>query len=378
MNSEVLIIGGGVIGLSIARELCKRGIRRITVVDRREIGGEASWAAAGMLAPNTETDTSDDFHRFGTESLEAYPSFSQALLDETGIDIELDRSGTLCLAFSEKEAAELGDAYQKQKQKGVDVECVSSEDIRNIEPTIAHAARQGIFYPNDWQVENRKLLTALRLFAENNEIRIVEQTEVSELVTDDRRIVGALTSAGDFDAGVIVLATGAWTSLIKIGDAPMPFSVRPIRGQMICFETGLRPLRRVVFSQRGYVVPRADGRVLVGATVEDVGFDKDTTLEGIESLRDAALEILPGLADVTITEQWAGLRPFAADGLPVLGELPGLENVFVATAHYRNGILLAPKTAEIMADRIAGDVESPYLRSFGVERFSPAATRAWI
>jgi len=142
---------------------------------------------------------------------------------------------------------------------------------------------------------------------------------------------------------------------------------------MISFEASEPLLRHVVYSPRGYVVPRADGRVLVGATVEDTGFDKSTTAEGIDSLKDAAVEIAPRLRGFGIGETWAGLRPFAADGLPILGELPGYENVFVATAHYRNGILLAPKTAEIMADRIAGGLNSKYLDLYGVGRFASAA-----
>jgi glycine oxidase len=142
---------------------------------------------------------------------------------------------------------------------------------------------------------------------------------------------------------------------------------------MISFETGARQIGRVIYSPRGYLVPRADGRVLVGATVEDVGFDKSVTIEGIDSLRLAAAEIVPRLGDLEIGEKWAGLRPFAADGLPVLGEIPGYENAFVATAHFRNGILLAPKTAEIICDRILSNAASSYLELYGVGRFLSAA-----
>lgn len=373
MNSEVLIIGGGVIGLSIARELYKKGAGRITIVDRGPIGGEASWAAAGMLAPNIETDTSYDFHRFGTESLELYPSFSDALLEETGMGIELNRSGTLCLAFNQAEAADLGETYQQQTVRGVPVEHLSGASVRSIEPLISSDACEALFYPNDWQVENRKLISALRRSAEVNGIKIVERTGVSELLTSGRRISGVKTSGGEISADVTVLATGAWTSLIKIGDVGLQVSVKPIRGQMISFDSAVGLLRHVVYSQRGYVVPRADGRVLVGATVEDAGFDKGITVEGIDSLKDAAMEIAPRLRGFEIAEKWAGLRPFATDGLPILGELPGYENVFVATAHYRNGILLAPKTAEIMADRIVSGLNSRYLDLYGVGRFASAA-----
>ncbi|MCY7375788.1 MAG: FAD-dependent oxidoreductase, partial [Pyrinomonadaceae bacterium] len=148
--------------------------------------------------------------------------------------------------------------------------------------------------------------------------------------------------------------------------------VKPLRGQMIAFQTAKRLFPRVIYSPRGYLVPRLDGRILVGATVEDVGFDKETTEAGTKLLRDNALEIAPGLINLNIVEKWAGLRPFAADGLPVLGAFPEIENLFIATAHYRNGILLAPKTAEIMADKIIENAESKYLETFSPRRFRTA------
>ena len=373
MNSEVLIIGGGVIGLSIARELHRKGLKRITIADRCRIGGEASWAAAGMLAPNIETDSGVDFHRFGIESLALYPRFSEALLEETGIDIELDRNGTLSVAFSETEADELAEIYERQTLRGVRVEHLSGAATRTIESWVSSNVSAGLLYPNDWQVENRRLLSALQKFAELSGIRIKENSEISELINDGRRIIGAKTVTGDLLAGVTILATGAWTSLIKIGDAFLPVSVKPVRGQMISFETGRRLLGRVICGPKGYIVPRADGRVLTGATVEDVGFDKCTTAEGVDSLKAAAIQIAPRLAEFPIKETWAGLRPYALDGLPVIGELPGFENVFVATAHYRNGILLAPKTAEIMAERIVGVSSSRFLKLYGVGRFAEAS-----
>jgi glycine oxidase len=375
MNSsqDVLIIGGGVIGLSIARDLHKKGAGPITIVDRGLIGGEASWAAAGMLAPNIETDTSEGFHRFGIESLELYPNFAAELLEETGVDIELDRSGTLCVAFDAPETSELSDIYERQRARSVQVERLSGSAVRDIEPSVSPLVLAALLYPNDWQVENRILLTALRKYARINGIRIIEDTEVRELISDGTRIIGAKTSAGDIHAGVTVIATGAWTSLIKIDGVAVSDSVRPIRGQMISVDTGSRRIRRVIYSPRGYVVPRADGRVLVGATVEDVGFDKSTTRAGVESLRDAGTEIIPFLKDFAVAEEWAGLRPFSPDGLPVIGDLPGYQNVLIATSHYRNGILLAPKTAKVISERILDGVISRYFELYGVGRFSSAA-----
>lgn len=370
---EILIIGGGVIGLSIARSLHKAGMRRITVVERGWIGREASHAAAGMLAPHAETEKADDFYYFCRDSARMYPKFAADLLDETGINIELDQNGTVYLAFTEQDARDLDKRYRNQHAAGLPVERLSRQEILELEPNISPAVREGLFYPDDWQVENRKLLDALRKYAELNGIDIREHTSISELIIENGCVTGARNDTSSFRAEVTVLATGAGTSFIKFGGKPCPIAVKPIRGQMICFVTANRLLRKVVYTPRGYLVPRADGRILVGATVEDVGFDKATTVAGIESLRQAAAEIAPVIADLEIAESWSGLRPFAADGLPVLGELTGYNGLIIATAHYRNGILLAPLTASILTDHLTGCVRSRYLDCFSPQRFQVAA-----
>lgn len=377
MASEALIIGGGIIGLSIARELKRSGLATVTILDRGPLGAESSWAAAGMLAPNIEADSDEVFHRFGIESLGLYPDLADRLRDETGIDIELDTSGTLCLAFSDAEAEKLTDVYSRQRSRGVTVDQPSPTAIRDLEPAISGNLVSGLFYPSDWQVENRRLLSALRRSVELDGVAVIENVEVGGLLTDGKNVIGARTPGGEeFLAGVTVVATGAWTSLIKIADEPVSLNVRPIRGQMISFGARAGLTRHVVYSPRGYIVPRADGRLLVGATVEDVGFDKNTTESGVASLTAAAIEIVPELKDYAIAEKWAGLRPYVVDELPVLGELPGFDNVLVATAHYRNGILLAPVTAKIIAEKIVDGRHSEYFDRFAADRFRVTAANA--
>jgi glycine/D-amino acid oxidase-like deaminating enzyme len=231
--------------------------------------------------------------------------------------------------------------------------------------------REALFFPNDWQVENRKLLAALEKYALLNDVKIVEDAKVENLLIKNGKIVGAQTVNQKFAAEKVILTAGAWTSLIKADGFLMP-KVRPIRGQIISFKTAKRLFQRVIYSPRGYIVPRLDGRILAGATVEDAGFDKSNTENGVDFLRENALEIAPSLVNLELTEKWAGLRPFATDGLPILGAFPEIENLFIATAHYRNGILLAPLTAKIMADKIAGNSASKYLESFSVRRFQAA------
>ncbi|MGB7210888.1 MAG: glycine oxidase ThiO [Pyrinomonadaceae bacterium] len=365
--SDVLIVGGGVIGLSIARELHRKGVSQITILERVSIGREASYAAAGMLAPNAENDTHDDFYDLCSASCSMYPEFAAELLDETGVDIELERSGTLYLSFNEEDSSVLNRRYLWQREAGVAVEHLSAEETLELESFVSPDVRESLFYPDDWQVENRKLLAAFRRYADLNSIEIREQTEVRSLITGNGKVIGAKTDSETFFSGTTVLATGAWTSFIKIDDVPVPVNVKPIRGQMISFHPLEKMFRKVVFSRRGYVVPRMDGRVLSGATVEDTGFDRSTTEDGARQLVMAATEIAPSLAGLDIAEHWAGLRPFGVGGLPVLSEMPGYENAFVATAHFRNGILLAPVTAKLICEKIVDEVSSKYLDIFGVE-----------
>ncbi len=369
--TEVLIIGGGVIGLSIARELHKKGIEKITILERGRVGREASHAAAGMLAAQAETDRADDFLHLCSDSNKLYPNFARELFDETGVDIELERSGTLYTAFTENDVREIRRRFDWQRKANLTVEHLNAESVRKFEPFVSPDVREALFFPNDWQVENRKLLNALQKYAALNRIEIIENSTVENILIENGRFVGAETANGSFAAETVVLATGAWTSFIKSNGFSLP-KVKPIRGQIITFQTAKRLFQKVIYSPRGYLVPRLDGRILVGATVEDVGFDKATTDAGTAFLRETALEIAPSLINLNVAEKWAGLRPFAADGMPVLGAFPEIENLFVAAAHYRNGILLAPLTANIIADKIVGGVESKYLKLFSPRRFQTA------
>lgn len=370
--TEVLIIGGGVIGLAIARQLHRQGIKKIKILERGRVGREASFAAAGMLAPHAETDRADDFFHFCHASGELYPNFARQLFDETGVDIELDQNGTLYAAFNADDVEEIRRRFKWQQAAGFAVERLNAAEVGKLEPFVSPDVREALFFPNDWQVENRKLLAALRQYAVLNQVEIVEHAAVERLLIENGAVTGAATATQDYTAVTTVLTTGAWTSFVAVAGAFALPPIKPVRGQMISFQTAKRLFQKVIYSPRGYLVPRRDGRILIGATVEDVGFAPETTAAGIEFLRANALEIAPSLVNLEIAEKWSGLRPFAADGLPVLGALPGVENLLTATAHYRNGILLAPKTAEIIAEAIIGSAESKYLKIFNPRRFQTA------
>ncbi len=369
MEPEVLIIGGGVIGLSIARELHKQGVRRITLLEKGVCGEEASWAAAGMLSPQVEADKTGSFFDLCCDSRDIYPAFAEELFDETGVDIELDRTGTLYLAFTDSDVSEIRERFRWQQKAGFSVEHFSEEETRRAEPCVSPFVREALFFPNDWQVENRKLVAALKCYAEMNGIEILEKTHVEKLIIENNNVIGAQTDAGIINADMTIVTTGAWTSLIKLGDSDMPVKIEPVRGQIVAFQAADRVFQHVICSHKGYIVPRHAGRLLAGSTSENVGFDKSVTESAGLSIREMACEITPRIVDLPIVDRWAGLRPCASDALPVLGSIGGIHGLFMATGHYRNGILLAPLTAKLAAEALVSGTDSEYFKTFGADRF---------
>jgi glycine oxidase len=367
-TSDVLIIGAGVIGLSIARELHKRGVGKICIVEKGAVGRESSWAAAGILAPQIEADIDDDFFRLCFESNRIYRQFADELRDETNIDIELDQSGTLYLGFHDKDSAEIRERYEWQRAAGLEIEHLTADETLRLEPNLSPNVRESLYFPREGQVENRKLVEALVRYAELNGINIIDNSEVGRVLTKNGIVTGAETRNETYTADVVVVASGAWTSTIKFGEISLPIQVKPIRGQMICYRPPTPICGHVVYSNRGYLVPRADGRLLVGATAEDVGFDKSIMETGVHSLQMAAIEIAPKLETLEIVDKWAGLRPYIHGGRPAIGQVPGVNGLFIATGHFRNGILLAPITARLIADAIAGNEQDIFLKSFGLNR----------
>ena len=367
---NVLIIGGGVIGLAAARELRLAGAGRISVFEKGRAGREASWAAAGMLAPDAETESVDAMYRLCRTSNEFYPEFAASLFDETGIDVELDRSGTICVAFSDRDLGHLSSRMAAQTSVGIHAELLSATDVSGLEPSLSRDVAGGVLYPDNGQVENRKLVTALLEFARRNSIDVHEHSPADELIVSNGKAIGVVAAGRTIEADAIVIAAGAWESeLLDKADVRCP-RVTPVKGQVIAFER-FSSLGHVVYGAGGYLVPRRDGRLLVGATVEDAGFNTDVTADGVLSLRTSAERLLPGLAGREPDDKWAGLRPFAAGGEPVIGAVPGVSGLFVAAGHYRNGILLAPVTAQLIAEAVlrgsVPEIGRPFLPASGKE-----------
>lgn len=373
-SADVAIIGGGVIGLAVARALAQRGVREVLIVERSSLGAESSFAAAGMLAPQAEADTADEFFQLCCQSRDLYPTFAQALQEETGIDIELETSGTLYLAFTEEDERELEQRYEWQARASLEVEKLSGDMAKLLEPSISNGVRAALRFPLDTQVENRRLISALATANEALGVNVLNGVSVDSLNIKRNRVTGIETSRGFISCEKVVIASGAWTSQVIKEALPNP-RIEPIRGQMVSFEATPQIARHVIYSPRGYIVPRSDGRLLAGSTTEHAGFDKRVTAAGVQSIVTSALEITPAIAALPLTSTWAGLRPRAADGLPVLGPCAEIAGVFYATGHYRNGILLTPVTAELLARAIVDEEISPPLQIFSPDRFQLVSVR---
>lgn len=354
------------IGLALARELSARGLD-VIVLERGRTGEEASSAAAGLLTAQSDAASPSAFFRFALESRDLYPAWTDALRQETGLDAGWRATGVLRCG----RGASL-DRFAWQLEAGLPIEPLdAAEVLRHSGGRVAPEVREGLFFPRDSVVHSRWLVAALRRSIEMRGVRVREGVAVVRFLADGGRCRGVETSDGNVSAAQVVDAAGAWANL----DPTLGFSiaVEPIRGQIVeLADDG--PFPTVLESDEVYLVPRSDGRVLVGATVERCGFRKEVTAEGVATLLSAALALSPTLSTARVSGAWAGLRPGTPDGLPLLGESP-LRGLYLACGHFRNGILLAPITALRLADLLTGGAVHD-LAPFAPERFSRAETVA--
>jgi len=370
-SPDVVVIGGGVIGLTIARALAHRGAGEICLIERASLGHEASFAAAGMLAPQAEANSQDDFFRLACQSRDLYPDFASSLYDETGIDVELDTTGTLHIALSYHDLVEIEKRYDWQTAAGLEVEKLTASQALELEPCISQSVRGALRFPHDLQVENRRLLSALANSVAKLGVTVLSGTTVESVKIERDEVRGVHTLRGFISCPNVVVAAGTWSSLLKLSQPSekRAMMVDPVRGQMISFDARPQLTRHVIYSTRGYIVPRRDGRLLAGSTSEHAGFAKQVTAGGISAILQHAQEISPSVSALPIVDTWAGLRPRAPDSLPVLGPCDEIGGLFYATGHYRNGILLAPVTGDLIAEAVVTGVSSPLLGPFSPSRF---------
>lgn len=365
---DCLIIGGGVIGLSLAYELSARG-RRVKLIDRGEAGREASWAGAGILPPANRATATEPLDQLAALSLELHGDWAARLQDETGIDNGFRRCGALYVARTEAELANLVQMATAQRLAGVEFQTLAGDDLARLEPALDAAALHGAWFaPAECQIRNPRHLKALVAACHARGVEITEGEETHDFELSAGRIVSVVTSRGRLEAGSYCVATGAWSRrlLSRLG---VEVPLKPIRGQIVLLATQGKAIRHIVNEGHRYLVPRDDGYVLVGSTKDDAGFDKRPTAGGTGGLLQLAVELAPALAAARIERCWAGLRPATADELPLIGRMPGLANAYVATGHYRSGLTLSPGTAVALAELIEGGSASIPLAVFRPDRF---------
>jgi glycine oxidase len=362
---NVVVVGAGVIGYAVAYELAARGAQ-VRIVDPRGHGTGATRASAGILAPYIEGGHSTALLQLGLASVSQYDSFLARVISDAGRDVEYRRIGTLQIALDENQVRELEKQARELARLQADHSLVSKSDLARMEPGATSDARAGLIVPQHGYVGVSSFMAALVAAAARHRVTpLAMKVEAVDAVNGQ---VHLTTSDGDLTCDVAIIAAGSWCGGISTRPAP-PVSVRPVRGQLVQLQSSPGALKHIVWGPACYLVPWKDGTVLVGATVEDVGFDERVTDEGIRQLRDSGERIAPALQSATFVEARAGLRPATGDELPIVGPSSTMPGVFYATGHYRNGVLLAPWTALAIADLVLANRRSSELGLVRPDRF---------
>ncbi|MDW8365200.1 MAG: glycine oxidase ThiO [Abditibacteriales bacterium] len=368
--NDVIVIGGGAIGLSIGWYLARAGCP-VTVLERGEAGRAATWAAAGMLTPHIEAKpTERDYVRLLRFSHDLWVDFAHALEEASGVSIGYRTEGTLMVALDRDDAEQLKFRHNYMQQWGLPVEWISGYEARQREPLLSRHVVGGLFSPLDHQVDNRAMVLALREALVRAGGNLREHTEVRHILIEDNGVRGVKLDDETIATDAVVLCAGAWSrNLNGLPESARP-PVRPVKGQILTLQ--MPPdaplITHVVWGLEVYLVPRHNGQLIVGATVEEMGFDTQLTAGGILSLLDKAWEVLPGIYDLPLVEMTAGLRPGSRDDAPILGET-SVRGLFMATGHYRKGILLAPVTALTISHLILTGETMDIIKPFNLARF---------
>lgn len=354
------VVGAGVVGCAIAHELAVRGAT-VDLLDARGVGSGATKASAGILAPQIEGHT-PALRQLAARSLALYEDFIRRVEHDAGLPVEHARTGTLQVACSDEEARALADDARALAEAGIDHRLLDRQAARAEEPGLSHQVVSALLVPSHGYVRAAQLTEALAQAARARGARLSTAAVLGIDQVGSRARVTMQT--GTIEPDAVVVASGSWTIPMRPAEAP---AVRPIRGQLVHLHAEHTPALRVIWGGGCYLVPWRDGSMLVGATVEDVGFDERSTADGVRGLLEAAVRLLPPLADAQFREVRVGLRPRAADELPIIGRSP-IPGVFYALGHYRNGVLLAPLTAALLADLVLDGRERPEMALVTPER----------
>ena len=344
--SDVVIIGSGISGMLVARELCAENVS-VTIVERTiQTGQESSWAGGGIISPLYPWRYDDAVSRLAQWSQRAYQQLCADLYDQTGIDPEWTQSGLLVISDEIEQATQWVSRFQQP------LEVVNADEVHNIEPTFAIMAQQGIWLPEVAQVRNPRLMKSLQAYLTANGVSFLTNTEVVDFIAHNGTIKGIKTTSGDMFADKVVVAGGAWSQLLMSKLGPLVPEVEPVLGQMLLYKAQPDLIKHIVLCEQRYVIPRRDGHVLIGSTLEHVGFHKQITETAREELQIIAEEYFPALADWPVVHQWAGLRPGSPQGIPYIYEHPEMSGLYVNCGHYRNGVVLGPASAHLLVDQM--------------------------
>jgi glycine oxidase len=365
VNPDVLIVGGGVIGLTAAYFLARAGAQ-VAVVDQGDLGRQASWAGAGIIPPASLEHAHSPFDLLRARSCALYPELSRDLREQTGIDNGYFVCGGLEIPEGGEEAP--GDEWRGE---GIAFTRLDGAGLRRLEPRLAPGIHHGYYLPDMAQVRNPRHLHALQAACARLGVALYPGCPVRALVQGKGLIQAVDTERGPLAAGRFLIAAGAWTDAL-LGQVGWRPGIRPVRGQIALLETYVPGPRPILLAGKRYLVPRADGRVLIGSTEEDAGFAAHPTAGGIAGLLAFAAALVPALADAPLLRCWAGLRPGSPDGLPYLGAVPGWDNLFVAAGHFRAGLQLSPATGLVLSEVLTGRPPSVPLGPFRLDR-SPSA-----
>lgn len=372
---KVAIIGGGIMGLALGWRLVQRGVA-VSVFERDVAGHGASHAAAGMLAAACEAEPGEAaLGVLNRASLALWSDFAAELEAASGMNVGLRREGTMLVALNRDDAARLRHDMAFQRSQGIDLEWLTPAEAREREPYLAPQLAGAVFSPEDIQVDNRAVVAALIVAFRTAGGVLYENTPVTRVETVQGRVSGLVAGEEFHHADMVVLAAGAWSGAI---DLPIPrLPVRPVKGQLLAVQMNPADplLRHVIWAPKAYLVPRKDGRLIVGATVEERGFDETITAGGLFSLLDGAWRAVPGIEELPVIETWVGFRPGSRDDAPILGPSP-LPGLMLCAGHHRNGILLTPVTADAMAVTIIDNATDERIAPFGIGRFGPMRSAA--
>ena len=343
--SDILIVGGGIIGMLTARELSLAGMK-VTIIEQGQAGHESSWAGGGIISPLYPWRYSAPVSALAQWGQSFYPELIEEMNSATGLDAELIQNGLLMLDDEHEKAV----AWAKKWHSNLQL--IDNKEVYELEPELSRALKtenKAIWMPDVRQVRNPRLVKATKKYLLKQGVKFLEQTEVTGFITHADKVIGVTSSAGDILADKVLLSGGAWSANLLKNNM---VSVEPVKGQMILFKTSPEKIKRITLSQDRYIIPRQDGRVLVGSTLEHTGFDKSTTASAREELQQEAVRIIPCLKDAAIEHHWAGLRPGSTDGIPYICSIPNMDGLYLNAGHYRNGVVLGPASARLMADLI--------------------------